>query len=52
VTLRFARDQHGGTSSEVVHKEGALRVIRQPSPNSGAGPWERLKALLGGPVSV
>jgi glycogen debranching enzyme len=53
VTLRFTRERDGNSTYEVVQKEGTLHVVRQPSPNSlRAGPWDRLKALVEGPISV
>ncbi|HET8548683.1 MAG TPA: amylo-alpha-1,6-glucosidase, partial [Bryobacteraceae bacterium] len=53
VTLRFHRDADGSSTYDVVHKEGTLHILRQPSPDSlRAGAWDRLKALIEGPVSV
>lgn len=48
VTLRFERDQRGGTDFQVLRREGTLRLLRQPSPNSlKANLWDRLAAALG-----
>ena len=47
VSLRFRRDRSGDSRYEVLRKEGALRVIRQPPLDSlTAGLWDRLWALI------
>jgi len=47
VSLRFRRDRSGDSRYEVLKKEGALRVIRQPPLDSlTAGLWDRLWALI------
>jgi glycogen debranching enzyme len=53
VTLHFRREPDGSSTCDVLQKEGTLHILRQPSPDSlRAGPWDRLKALFEGPVSV
>jgi cellobiose phosphorylase len=52
-TLRFERQSDGSSAVDVVHKQGTLHVLRQPSPNSlRAGVWDRLKALVDAPSPV
>jgi glycogen debranching enzyme len=47
VSLRFWRDEDGGSRWEVLHKSGTLRIVRQPPPESlTAGVSDRLRALL------
>jgi len=47
VSLRFRRDRSGGSRYEVLKKEGALRIVRQPPLDSlTVGLWERLGALI------
>lgn len=47
VSVRFYRDASGGSDYEVLEKEGALHLLRQPSPWSlTAGFAERLKDVL------
>jgi hypothetical protein len=37
----------GGSRYEVLKKEGALRIVRRPPPDSlTVGLWERLGALI------
>ena len=46
-TLRFWRDQSGSSHSEVLHKQGTFRVIKQPPPESlTAGVGDRFGALF------
>lgn len=46
-TLRFWRDGKGASHVEVLHKQGTLRVIKQPPPESlTAGVTDRLSALM------
>jgi glycogen debranching enzyme len=47
VTLRCWRNEKGRTEFEVVKKQGTLRVVRQPPPESlTAGVGDRLHAVL------
>lgn len=47
VNLRFWRDHSGDSRYEVLKKEGALRIVRQPPLDSlTAGLWDRLGALI------
>ena len=47
VTLRVERAADGHSSWDVIHKQGALRVIRQPPPESlSAGIADRITGLL------
>ena len=49
VSLRFYRKPDGGSDYEVLEKEGALHVVRQPSPWSLTASFgERAKDILGG----
>jgi glycogen debranching enzyme len=46
-TLRFWRDEKGSSNWEVLHREGTLRVIRQPAPESLTAKWtDRASAVL------
>ena len=47
VTIRFWRDPAGRSHAEVIHRQGTLRVIRQPPPESlTAGAGDRFRALF------
>lgn len=47
VTLRCWRNDDGKTDYEVLHKQGTLRIVRQPPPESlTAGLVDRLHAML------
>ena len=47
VTLRFWRTSSGTSRWKVLHKEGKLRVVRQPAPESLSAGWlQRLKGLF------
>jgi hypothetical protein len=47
VSLRFWRDRSGVSRYDVLKKEGALSVVRQPPLDSlTVGLWERLGALI------
>jgi hypothetical protein len=47
VSLRFWRDRSGDSRYEVLKKEGALRIVRQPPLDSlTVGLWDRLGALI------
>jgi glycogen debranching enzyme len=47
VSLRFWLDRSGDSHYEVLKKQGALRIIRQPPLDSlTAGLWDRLGALI------
>lgn len=47
VTLRAWRNDDGRTEFEVLHKQGTLRIIRQPPPESlTAGIGDRLHAIV------
>jgi hypothetical protein len=47
VTLRCWRDADGRTGFEILHKQGTLRIVRQPPPESlTAGLGDRLHAML------
>ena len=47
VTLRFWRTTSGASRWKVVHKDGTLRVVRQPAPESLSAGWlQRLKGLF------
>ena len=47
VTLRFWRTRSGSSRWKVLHKEGKLRVVRQPAPESLSAGWlQRLKGLF------
>jgi glycogen debranching enzyme len=53
VSLRFRREESGSVSVEVLRKEGTLRIVRQPSPNSlRATLRDRLFALVRRPASI
>jgi glycogen debranching enzyme len=46
-TLRFWRDESGASHVEVLHRQGTLRVVKQPPPESlTAGVFDRLGALF------
>jgi glycogen debranching enzyme len=46
-TLRFWRDRRGASHVEVLRRQGTLRVVRQPPPESlTAGAADRLTALI------
>ena len=48
-TLRFWRDDKGASHAEVLEKEGTLRLVRQPPPESlQAGLLDRFRALVDG----
>jgi glycogen debranching enzyme len=47
VTLRCWRDESGVSHVETIHKQGTIRVIKQPAPESlTAGAVDRLGALV------
>jgi glycogen debranching enzyme len=47
VTLRCRRNEDGRTDYEVLHKQGTLRIVRQPPPESlTAGFGDRFHAML------
>src|SRR5687768_14857510 len=47
VSLRFWRDEDGGSKWDVLHKQGTLHVLRQPAPESLSAGWiDRTGALL------
>jgi glycogen debranching enzyme len=47
VSLRFWRVRSGDSRYEVLKKDGALRIVRQPPLESLTAPlWERLEALI------
>ena len=47
MTLRCWRNGDGRTDFEVLHKQGTLRIVRQPPPESlTAGVGDRLHAML------
>jgi glycogen debranching enzyme len=47
VSLRFWRDRSGDSRYEVLKKQGALRIVRQPPLDSlTVGLWDRLGALV------
>ena len=49
VSIRFTRDDHGATDHEILRRHGALRIIRQPPPESlTARASDRVGALLSG----
>ena len=39
VSLRFWREANGESSWETLHRQGSLRVVRQPSPESLSAAW-------------
>ena len=46
--IEFRRERDGKTRHRVLHREGAVRVVRQPPPEAvGVGVRERMTALLG-----
>jgi glycogen debranching enzyme len=46
VSLRFWRKADGSSDWEILHRQGSVRVVRQPPPESGA-PWtDRAAAVL------
>ncbi|HEX9945138.1 MAG TPA: glycogen debranching N-terminal domain-containing protein [Thermoanaerobaculia bacterium] len=48
-TLRFWRDDSGASHAEILEKGGALRLLRQPPPESlQAGLLDRFRALIDG----
>ncbi len=49
VNLRFRRARDGVTHTEVLRKQGRIRLMSQPPVNSlSASPWRRLTALVSG----
>jgi hypothetical protein len=45
-TIRFWRDDNGGSHAEVLHKRGTLRLLKQPPLESlNAGVRDRFSAL-------
>ena len=47
VTLRFTRNERGASTWDVLHKQGTLRVVRQPPPESrSADAIDRITALI------
>jgi glycogen debranching enzyme len=47
VTLRCWRTEDGSTDFDVLHKQGTLRIVRQPPPESlTAGAGDRLHAMV------
>jgi glycogen debranching enzyme len=38
-TLRFWRDDEGQSRWQVLHRQGRLRIVRQPAPESLSAPW-------------
>jgi hypothetical protein len=47
VTLRFWRRKNGTSTWKVLQKEGRLRVVRQPAPESLSADWmDRVRGLL------
>lgn len=46
-TLRFRREENGSSTWEVLHTQGKLRIIRQPSPESLSANWmDRVRGLV------
>jgi hypothetical protein len=46
-TIRFWRGDNGRSHAEILQKNGALRLINQPAPESlSTGPGDRFRALL------
>ena len=47
VTLRFWREQDGASKWEVLHQQGTIHVVRQPSPESVSATWsDRTAAVI------
>jgi glycogen debranching enzyme len=47
VSLRFWRDDDGASKWEVLHKQGTLRIVRQPPPESLTAAWaDRVGGVL------
>jgi hypothetical protein len=45
-TLRFWRDENGASRWEVLHRQGTLHILRQPTPESLSADWtERITGL-------
>jgi glycogen debranching enzyme len=46
-TIRFWRDRHGASHAEVLHKNGTLRLVEQPPPESlTATTYDRVAAIF------
>jgi hypothetical protein len=46
VSIRFWRDEKGSSKWDILHKQGSLRVLRQPPPESHVDPIDRATLLL------
>ena len=46
VSLRLHRGRGGRVHTEVIERDGVLRVVRQPWIESGASLWRRLRSLV------
>lgn len=46
VSIRFWRDEKGNSKWDILHRQGSLRVVRQPPLESHVGPLDRAKLLL------
>ena len=46
VSIRFWRDEKGSSKWDILHKQGSLRVVRQPPPESRVDPIDRAALLL------
>jgi glycogen debranching enzyme len=46
VSIKFWRDEKGSSKWDILHKQGSLRVVRQPPPESRVDPIDRAALLL------
>ena len=46
VSIRFWRDEKGSSKWDILHRQGSLRVVRQPPPESQVDPIDRAALLL------
>ena len=45
-SIRFWRDEKGSSKWDILHRQGSLRVVRQPPPESQVDPIDRAALLL------
>jgi glycogen debranching enzyme len=46
VSIRFWRDEKGSSKWDILHRQGSVRVVRQPPPESHVDPIDRAALLL------